>query len=92
MQLAGPMTIFCGMQLFNEGIQCFSLMIQRYGPWAEQNPRIAKVSLRDVSLMVCSPECQCASVMEPYAKQLGACQSWWPQPAFVCTHTTFTFS
>ncbi len=80
--------MFCWMQLFDRGIHKFSQAIQNYYRWSEKNPNLAKVSLVDVSLMVCSPVYQCASVIKPCAKQLGACQSWWLQPAFVCTFTT----
>ena len=80
------------MQLFDRGIRCFSEFVQEYSSCAKENPDLAKVSLIDVSLMVCSPVYQYASVRKPWAKQLGACQSWWLRPASVCTFTTSALS
>ena len=79
--------MFCWMQLFDRGIHNFSQVVQEYSSWSEENPDLAKVSLID-AFMVCSPKCQCASVIKSCAEQLGACQTWWLQPAFVCTFTT----
>ncbi len=56
--------MLCWMQLFDRGILYFSQIVQKHSSWSQRNPDLAKVSLVDVSLTVCSPVYQCASVMK----------------------------